>query len=324
MKKQQDKQSIFNTQWLTVILLFTIGSVQASELAIPNSFTAGTKALAADVNANFDATATSVNDNNTQIAALLAQMASLQSSVDTLSAGLASTDAALAAANAEIANLKTENTELRAEIEMLQVAEVSGLANYLSIDTDRQGNPVAIFSGINLHVNNGLGDTKSKNGLGNLVVGYDEEKTFGAEMCSNGQFIDQTDCEFNGEVWADIHKSGSHVLVVGAQHNYSQFGGLVVGFRNNVLGDFSSVSGGSANTASGSRSSISGGVQSIASGLQSSVSGGDGSIASGKNSSVSGGYKNTAGGETSSVSGGESRAALGLDDWVAGSLFETK
>ena len=291
------------------------------------------------MNANFETTAISVNDNNTQIAELLAQMESLQSSIETLSTGLATTEAVLVAANAEIINLKTENKELRLDIETLQISEVTDLANYLSIEADRQGNPVAVFSGINVHVNNGLGNTDSKNGLGNFVVGYDEEKIFGAEVCSDVQFLDQSNCESNGETWAVIHKSGSHVLVVGARHNYSQFGGIVVGFRNNILGEFSSVSGGRANTARGSGSSISGGSSGIASGANSSisggnrntasgetssVSGGDDSIASGKHSSVSGGYRNTASGETSSVSGGEIRSAVDLDDWAAGSLFEDK
>ena len=298
------QQSILNSRWLTVILLLTIGSAQASELAIPNSFSAGTKALAVQVNANFDATAISVNDNNTQIALLLTQMASLQSSIE--------------AANTEIANLKIENAELRNDVETLQVAEVTDLANYLRIDTDRQGNPVAIFSGINLHVNNGLGDTESKNGLGNLVVGYDEEADSTAEMCADSQFIDQTDCESNDEVWSAIHKSGSHVLVVGAQHNYSRFGGLVAGFRNNITGRFSSVSGGGINTAAGNFSSISGGIFNNASGNTSSISGGGYNTVSGDFSSVSGGASNTASGAYSSVSGGRSRSATDIYGWTAG------
>ena len=44
--------------------------VSASELTIPNSFSAGTPAIAAEVNENFDAVAVAVNDNNARIAAM--------------------------------------------------------------------------------------------------------------------------------------------------------------------------------------------------------------------------------------------------------------
>lgn len=44
--------------------------VSASELTIPNSFSAGTPAVADEVNANFDAVAVAVNDNDARIASL--------------------------------------------------------------------------------------------------------------------------------------------------------------------------------------------------------------------------------------------------------------
>ena len=54
-------------------------------------------------------------------------------------------------------------------------------------------------------------------------------------------------------------RTGSHNVVVGRQHNFSRFGGLVVGFFNEIRGSFASVSGGNHNTASGGSSSVSGG-----------------------------------------------------------------
>jgi hypothetical protein len=86
-------------------------------------------------------------------------------------------------------------------------------------------------------------------------------------------------------------RTGSHNIVVGQRHNFSRFGGLVVGFENTISGDFASVSGGSNNTASGFFSS------------------------------VSGGFQNTAG-EGASVSVGQNRTAEGDFEWVAGTLFE--
>jgi hypothetical protein len=185
-----------------------------------------------------------------------------------------------------------------------------------------------VITGANLRIVNGLGTTETTNELGNLIVGYNEERGFGLDT-----------------------RTGSHNIVVGRAHNFSSFGGLVGGFQNEisgrfssvcggnvniVTGDFSSVSGGDANTASGlfssvsggSRniasgfgSSVSGGFRNIASGLFSSVSGGDGNIASSFGSSVSGGNGNIASGNFSSVSGGANRSAPGTDDWAAGPLF---
>jgi hypothetical protein len=45
--------------------------------------------------------------------------------------------------------------------------------------------------------------------------------------------------------------TGSHNVVVGQQHNFSRFGGIVVGLRNKISGDESVVSGGLNRTAAG-------------------------------------------------------------------------
>jgi hypothetical protein len=142
----------------------------------------------------------------------------------------------------------------------------------------RDGNEVFI-KGANLHIVNGLGQTTCgsaeepipdcPNGLGNLIVGYNELREFEENI-----------------------RTGSHNVVVGEQHNFSHFGGLVVGLFNTASGDFASVSGGAANTASG----------------HSSV--------------VSSGEANTASGHGSVVSGGRNRTAEGEFDWRAGGLFQ--
>jgi hypothetical protein len=189
----------------------------------------------------------------------------------------------------------------------------------------RKGNDVFI-TGANLHLVNGLGSTACgdpadpipgcPNGLGNLIVGYNEPRR-------------ESDFE-------NI-RTGSHNVVVGRSHNFSRFGGLVVGDFNTISGDFASVSGGLENTASFLFSSVSGGQQNTASGERSWVSGGFGNTASGAFASVSGGYfttasgayasvsggsNNTASGQFASVSGGHNRTADGQFDWVAGALVE--
>ncbi len=185
-----------------------------------------------------------------------------------------------------------------AEIAALQaqVAALELLTASMSADASN-----VIFTGVNLRIRDGTGTTACSgacNGLGNLIVGYDEPR-----------FIDSD-------------KSGSHNFVIGPNHNYPSFGGSVAGFQNTVSGDHSSVSGGTNNDASGLLSSVSGGNLNVASGDRSSVLGGTSNTASGDFSSVSGGQFNTASGAASSVSGGDSHTASGTFDWRAGSLFQ--
>ena len=173
------------------------------------------------------------------------------------------------------------------------------------------------ITGANLRIVNGLGATETTNGLGNLIVGYNEPR----------------DPRFESDV-----RTGSHDVVVGKQHNFSSFGGLVVGAHNEISGMFASVSGGLQNTASGNESSVSGGNGNTASGNtasvcgggantassnESSVSGGSLNTASGQFASVSGGFNNTASGDLSSVSGGQNNTASGVLSSVSGGLNRT-
>jgi hypothetical protein len=137
------------------------------------------------------------------------------------------------------------------------------------------------ISGANLRVVNGLGATNTTNGVGNIIVGYNEDRGDGNDT-----------------------RTGSHNVVVGSQHNFSSFGGLVVAQFNEISGPWASVTGGTGNTvtASGFNASVSGGFNDTASGMGSSVSGGFGNRASGMESSVSGGINNTASGPSADVS----------------------
>ena len=149
----------------------------------------------------------------------------------------------------------------------------------------RSGNQIH-FSGVNIHINNGSGATDGKvNGLGNLIVGYNESQD------------------------PEINQSGSHNIVVGKGNNYTSYGGLVAGLNNSIGGMYSSVSGGRNNTAYGSHTSVSGGSNNVAAGKFSSVSGGWGNRSNGLNSNVSGGRGNSAQREFSTASASE------VDKW---------
>ncbi len=133
--------------------------------------------------------------------------------------------------------------------------------------------PTIRFSGVNVQIVNGTGQTNDASidnhcysiddglvhaavidindpcygkfakgrGLGNLIVGYNEKRK-----------------DLDGNKPKQI-RTGAHNIIIGLGHNYSSYGGFVVGERNTISGKSSTVSGGYGNTASGDYSSASGG-----------------------------------------------------------------
>lgn len=270
---------IFTTAVIFSLSILTMPTAFAGDVTGLTSFSAGTPARAADVNSNFTAVKTAVDNNHARIITLEAANAALLSDNTTLNARLAALEAKLASVSVVSVN----------------------------------NQPTVRFEGVNVQIVNGLNATDSVNGTGNLLVGYDEMRTTGTSVCSLGTttggtpITDATACATAGGTFAINHKSGSHNLVVGPQHNYSRAGGVVFGNTNTVNGNFASVSGGNGNTASGNFASVSGGGSNTASNI---------------NASVSGGVRNVASGANASVSGGFSHSATGVNSWAAGSLSE--
>jgi len=188
-----------------------------------------------------------------------------------------------------------------------KVAALEAKLQYMSVEygkKDGLNGPHVIFANANVHVRSGLhatNDGGTLSGLGNLIVGYNE----------------------NNENSSDYPRTGSHNLVVGQGHGFTSYGGFVAGEENKISGKSASVSGGFHNTAGGEYSSVSGGRYNTASQYLSSVSGGAGNTASGAMSSVSGGVSNTASGDQSAVSGGEGGTAEGYRSAVSGGIFNT-
>jgi hypothetical protein len=176
--------------------------------------------------------------------------------------------------------------------------QLKALLKYVSVQASGvAGKPTVQFSGANVQVVNGEGKTASTNGAGNLVIGYDENK--------EGKHA----------------QSGSHDLIVGTEQSFTSFGGIVGGYNNAIVGEFSSVLGGSGNATLGEGASVSGGGGNEASGNLSSVSGGGSNIADSNYASVGGGGSNLASGEGASVSGGEDNQANGSRSTVSGGEF---
>ena len=71
-----------------------------------------------------------------------------------------------------------------------------------------------VITGANLRIVNGLGTTGTTNGLGNLIVGYNESRvSFGTDI-----------------------RTGSHNVVVGTENNFSNFGGLLAAIITRLAG----------------------------------------------------------------------------------------
>lgn len=176
---------------------------------------------------------------------LAAQVDTLQARVATLETTVSTQSSQIASLQTAVSTLQTGQATLQAK---LQFVTVSGTEMYIT--------------GANLNVRSGSGATDADtNGLGNLIVGYNENV-----LRDDGTLAPRI---------------GSHNIVVGGEHGYSSYGGLVAGWGNYISGRFASVTGGRENTASGWGASVSGGHINTASGFMSSVTGGVRNTASG-------------------------------------------
>lgn len=208
-----------------------------------------------------------------------AQVAALEAQVAALVAQVAANDASISDNGASIASLESLLTHF-----------------------SRNGTEITI-AGANLNIVSGSGATDGVvNGLGNLVVGYNELR--------------------NDINYPDV-RTGSHNIVGGIGQSFSSYGGLVAGYWNTISGAYASVSGGYQSTASGLYASVSGGARNEASGGYSSVTGGQYNTALTWATSVSGGVGNKANGLISSVCGGSSNNAYGSYSSISGGFQST-
>ncbi len=266
----------------------------------------------------------------------------------------------LMALEQQFQSLKTELDQSKATIYKLEQQinkmgdnSVLALDGYLKLGF-KEGHPIAIFNAINVQVDNGTGRTdRTVNGLGNLIIGYNETSSGSLYFCSNPNYTLQSRCTLNGYQWDNNVRRGSHNLIVGSNNSYDDYGSIIAGVGNtsnanysNILGGianytaavyssisggrfnetyayFSSITGGYDNVTSGKYSSISGGRENTASGLYSSISAGIKNIAEGQSSSVSGGQRNQAKGEYSSVTSGSGNQATTTGSSVTGGQSNT-
>lgn len=222
-----------------------------------------------------------------QVSTLQGQVGTLQGQVSTLQGQVSSLQSDNTTLKSNVSSLQSDNTTLKSNVSNLQTK----LSKVSYSDSGLNGLPTLTIAGANLQIDSGAGSTYGPvNGLGNLIIGYDE---------SPGT------------------QTGSNNLVIGTSQQFTSYGGLIAG-NGNVLSGANADVFGSYNTASGDESSVSGGRYNNASFATASVSGGFVNTASAPTASVSGGFNNTASGNDSSVSGGENNTASGVASSILG------
>jgi hypothetical protein len=181
----------------------------------------------------------------------------------------------------------------------------AGASPFTIVGTD------VILSGYNLHIRNGSGDSLTANGLGNLIVGYNELRGDGDQ------------------------RTGSHNVIVGKFQNFTGVSGIAAGIwseiggtgssafgKSNVAnGNYCTVTGGTQNSARGDQCSVSGGIGNNALGLFCSVLGGAFNTAQNQSSTISGGVAGNVNAQGASISGGSGLSVFTDFAWFAGALF---
>lgn len=219
--------------------------------------------------------------------------------------------AAIEQLQATVATLSSENAELKSDMAFVKENTVEGLADYIVVGDDNNGYPAVQVVDANLKVYTPSLDE----GVGNVIIGFNSASSTIEPHCSRlvhfGTFLlTQEDCEANGYVWADVHKTGHHNLVIGTSHNYSDRHSIVAGW-NNVSAGGGSIAVGEDNI-TGSISSVTGTTGSVAY-RQGAVLGGYQNKANKYATTVIGGGKNVADATYSVVVGGEETVAEGLN-----------
>lgn len=171
--------------------------------------------------------------------------------------GLSDASDRIAALEATVTTLQAQNADQAAAITDLedevadQASTIAGLEATFS-GVSRNGD-LLTFTGMNLQLTNGQEATNATNGLGNLIIGNNQQRP----------------------PWlAPAERTGSHYLVIGDRHEYTSHSGIIAGSNSTATARYASVTGGLNNTASGSYASVSGGRSNTASGDYSAILGG--------------------------------------------------
>lgn len=258
------------------------------------------------------------------------RLKTMEATVAKLVARCANQEAQIAKLQDDLAAASTTISQLQTSLATVQANPVLAMGPYVSVRTDTINlvkGPHIIFEGVNVHVRSGAGEqwhgeydgdsSGHPNGLGNLIVGYNELSVSDAPTV----------------------RGGSHCLVVGPGHSYTCNWGLVAGADNSIKALLACVSGGQHSVAGAPASSVSGGCGNVIEGTAwhastsgggfnlitgdyawaASISGGVSNKANGSGGSISGGWENTVGGGwAASICGGSQNNSAGSCSTISG------
>lgn len=227
---------------------------------------------------------------------------------------------------------------LQAQIDALKASPAvqMGDLGYLKLvttDLNYLKGPHVIFEGVNVHVRDGSGVTEGdQTGYGNFIIGYNELNP---------------DYELFGEYPTPADRSGTHNLVIGAEHRYRSTGNILHGWKclaaagygfnvglatsstkfngdygssltglGHILSWNSAIIGGRDNVATANEGVILGGSNNTL-GSSGVIAGGEYNTVTGGGAVITGGAYNTASGLRSTVSGGNSITVNTDDGWGA-------
>ena len=244
--------------------------------------------------ADLENATSATSQNGSHLGTVALDISALQLDLTGLTSTVATLNSSLGALDTSVVNLGSTMTTMDTTMGMMQgtlgtldteLEALDTLAtplfDYVSVDASSDE---IYFVGANINIHSGSGETSdggSPTGLGNLVIGYNEDAT---DVAASYPISD---------------KSGSHNLVVGMGHSYTSTGGFVSGKVNRITGPDSAILGGRENEISGASGAISGGRDNeISGGHYGVIAGGDGNEISG------GSYGVVAGGTDQTIDSG--------------------
>lgn len=213
---------------------------------------------------------------------------------------------------AQFKAIQSRVAALQQQVIALQQNNALKLAPFVTVNPNPEANvsgPNITFHGANIHIVNGMNATQLINGLGNLIIGYDEDPS----QSPSFNFPTQVALPFSGQVVAlqSGDRGGSHNLVIGRWHKFTRtaFGGLLAGELNEIQNEADSITGGLLNVThpAGQWATITGGaMNTTGAGQLSTILGGEFNGTGGATfCTVVGGYSNHAQGYYAVTLGGQ-------------------
>lgn len=177
-------------------------------------------------------------------------------------------------------------TEQKAVLALLSVQNINDCVNGPGYKTLR-------VTGANLQVVNGLGSTDTTNGLGNLIVGYNESP-------------------------GTCNRVGSHNIIDGYNNDYTSYGSIIISNSSISNAEYAGIIGGYSNTNNAAQTFIGGGVYNI---IESTA--GLSAMIGGTNNTNRSYYGVIAGGSGNETAFVESASCFGGDHGYASGLRST-